>query len=182
MNKKIPFAIFAIIVVTSLLTVAPVHAYQYYHGYTGSVFERGSGDGSGWYNWTSRPNEGHMSVMAQYGTGPSSAWSYMNSYEVEAVADVSSIRVIVFWEDGWETNFFGLNYAKIEVKLYVDYTYQDIVIKNFDEADGYEYFDFSGLDVDEGDTLDIDLLFVVSASIQSVGLGADFTYVAYTTE
>ena len=187
MNKKMSLVLFAVfnIIAMFILIVPPVHAYQYYHGYT-QRWDRGGRYFMGWA-WASYDTSiGYIGAGATADGGDDYAWAYMNSANVDAVADVDSIRVYVCW-DGSTKITFPWSYGTWECRLYVNgyfkgIQYSDSIQGGSEEEWGYVYFDFSAPNTKEGDELDIDLKAYVSASTGYAVRGAFFTCVLFTTE
>ena len=178
MNKKTCLAIFIAfnVVAMTIITSVPVHAYTY-HGYTSS-WDRGDDYAFGGLSSADHDTgTGFLDMQAVSG----SAWAYLNSAHVDAIADVSSITVTAFWENGYKYKYFGA--YSFECRLYVNGEFQEIKYASFDNwNDGYEQFTFTGLDVDTNDDLDVDIKFVgVSGPGYSAYLSATFLYIAFVT-
>jgi hypothetical protein len=177
MKRKIFFAMIAIFSIMSALfvLVLPVRAYTY-HGATTS-WDRG-GKSAPYPNTASYDTStGEMGACATNGA----AWAYMNSANVNAVADVSTINVITWYTDHDCYNWGGT--IKFEVKLYVNGVYKGVKsITTYLSDNGYEVFTFTGLNVHNGDSLDIDAVFTVAALSPYVAwYTADFSYIAFYT-
>lgn len=172
-----------------MLTALPVNAsslesylaspdYVNYHGYT-TTWDRGSA--TYYYPNTASysTSTGYLGAMADDGT----SWAYMNSGNVNAIAAASNIRVTLFnsEHDCYKT---GPSSITCQVKLYVNGNYQGVRSITTLSANNYDTFDFTGLNVHNGDSLDVDVVFTAMA-VGDYGVSwitADFSYVAFTTE
>ncbi|MCW4024788.1 MAG: hypothetical protein NWF01_07120 [Candidatus Bathyarchaeota archaeon] len=195
MNKKITMFFAVALIAASMFTALPVQAetdkfaddygldYVYFHGYTTSWDRGGCTDyGYGWaYYDTSGGGMGVTAFDDGYLTG-SGGWVYMNSGQVTAIANVNNILVTI-----WFTNdlLFSSSQCNFEVRLYVNGYSQGLEATDFylwNSGAGYEQFTFSNLNVQSGDSLDVDVYF--SANVGYMGTAAilaDFTYVAFST-
>lgn len=182
MNKKIPFAAILLfnVVAIALLNIMPVHAYTY-HGATTS-WDRGDKYATPWPGFAdANYNTATGELMA--GAGQGYAWAMMNSAHVDAVADVDHVTVVMYWTDG----SCGAIYGSYEYycKLYVNGFYQGIQYADYSTWENeYQMFNFTGLDINDGDDLDIDVMFIAGAGGMPnawAWIEADFSYVGFVT-
>jgi hypothetical protein len=165
MNKKLALALFAIVAAlsTQMITAVPVHAYTY-HGATSS-WER-----SGHYEWGSITYygidlpSGSMWITCE---GTALQDTYINTHHVDAMADVQTVTVYVYWQGGSQCIGWGCQQNVLECKLYVNGNYVATGTSGFPYSQGWERFDFA-VDVDAGDDLDVDIKFVVE--VQGSGI------------
>jgi len=190
-SRRIIIVIFALIIASMVLSTSNAAIsdallntldYTYYHGYTtswdrGSATHNGNPGTSDAYYSTST---GQLTTWA--GPGIASAWAYMNSGPVYAVAGVSSITVTI-WYTSYTSGAF-LAARDMTVKLYVNGIYQsEQTISRDLSSSGSEQFTFTGLNVQTGNDIDVDVIFS-SRCFSDLGRAentADFSYVAFTT-
>lgn len=165
----------------------PVHAVT--HGTTSSWDYGGADIGTippaaphGWADYNITPSYAYLLCGLQ---GNSAPYAYVNSGYVVATADVSSVTVTVFWDTSDYTIVgpSGDVEAYFQCRLYVNTVYQGTKNGYFSGSGGYEQFTFTGLDIDTGDHLDVDIWFKASAwTMQSwYEREAYFTYVGFTS-
>jgi hypothetical protein len=175
MNKKQILPLLAVFsfVALSMFAALPVYAYEAYHGATTS-WDRG--------DWGAAGGSASYDTSTGELAASSTGWAYMNSANVQAQADVDSISVIIWWTDADKYSFGG-SYS-FECKLYVNDEYQGIQYADYSTwNDDYQQFTFNGLDVDDGDSLDVDVKFEAAALSPWVAwIEADFSYVGFYTE
>jgi len=184
MNKRLALAMFAIVAVLSsqMITAVPVHAYTY-HGATSS-WERW-----GHYEWGSIayydidiPLNGNMGITCE---GTALQDLYINTNHVDATADVQTVTVYVYWQNGYQCIGYGCCQNVLECKLYVNGNYIDTETSSFPYNQGWERFDFDA-DVDSGDDLDVDIKFVVEVHGDGFypgwgTIGGQFTQVVFVS-
>jgi hypothetical protein len=165
-------ALFAIVMATS-----PVYAYTYYHGATASWEYGDTGTTSGCYA-SYDTSTGVLSATAISGQ----AGAYLNSGNVDAVADVNNIMVTV-WYTSHSDYLYGDAYVEFGVTLNVNGNMQGLQSVTDLSANGYVQFYFDNLDINSGDDLDINaVVAALAGSSSSAYIEVDLSYVGFTTE
>jgi len=152
------------------LLIVPACAYTY-HGYTSS-WDRGGGYQTDYATSYNEPSTGTLIAYAYGGY----AEAYLNSASVEAIANVNSIVVTVWY--GINSLYLITGSLTFEVRLYSNGIYQGTQSIPGLPVDNYAQFTFTGLNIQSGDDLDVDVKFIASGNCE---MAADLTFVGFVT-